>query len=1684
MRLVKHTLLAAAAAIVTVMPATRAAAQSDQAQIREALEGKVAPEQVSDLMRDLGLQSSVETGALFNRVWSTQSTGYYLQNALGDIEGNVVIVSRDDDASPHRVVVEKLDGAQNVQPTGTIWSTSTPYLSGTSSSATDLDGNIYVGGVVPSGSPGMIKVSPEGLIQWQRTYLGVNTNIRQIVVDGEGAVFFATGTAGVPSVTEDPSVYQVNPTTGAIGWVSFLEDEQNVASELSSTRLGFDSNGNMYAAVRNVVDPAKSLVMRLNAGNGAVVWAAERPDISVAQFGNLAIDDDGNVFIFGNSGTSTAVEKISPSGQLLWRRTIAPSAGATFQTFTFGTVDRNGSVALGGYRFFSNGSASNAGYVAKYSTTGTQLWTANITDNQSDTYFSKRDQVVAIEHDRFGNVYTASMHVFGAISVSSRTTKFKGTDGSVVWQDIYATPPGFNQVEAEDLIVDGGSNVYTAFRDSTTGSDSGRVITKCTQPFTGVPTVQSAAGELAFENQGIWAPGAGNLVAEEHLFDFSWNDIGVDIGGTFSVPIAGDFGGGFEFTTTGTLSAGVKAELNGGTCDVHLPFTVEYTIPDMAKLGPGSPVTIEVEYTPDPAARITSCFTPTFNAGLTAGVSYSVYSDAYLVAFSEFLLDVVFVNVPYTQIMEDYIPGMNLLDILSAVGFPVPGEWFHIDIPPKGLFTADFRTPQMFAQGTFNPETNTFSTESKDRFFKFGVSVTEALLRIIGATATFEFTVPEPPQGGGNGDDEEEGSDFEIHGEGSALQLIGKVELGGKQNIDVGVVPMVRYEFSDGIPTQIIPINQNLTFTLPPKPFDGHVDIVPTVLATADFMNKTDIEVIPGLEWKTIEVAASASAFGFDVLSVGPFCFLCFDWDLSEILEALGVPNPTAVNFGMNVFDGSWQIPFAEIPLPCIRVNASTTNLPHLVAASRESMSMIIYDQTSPSPSSFNVSTDGVSRMLLFGERLNSTSVANIEHWGRFEALPTAWINDNTLLVEVPNRFRLLPGVAKVYVTTNFGVSETIDLSVNYPSPRLDAVNPNLWAADPDLATLPIAVIDAKSFAYNDTFIARRDYYIKMRDDLWSDVTDGGFAGGAAEYFPYFDFNQMPGFPAVLWHNTRSDLRGLTFTLTPPSLVTCGANAAHNVTPGLTVEAMVRWQAGGGFINQVLTTDDPRAAGIRWGILNDGRVDFTTLGVQNYLTSVPRVPVDTWTHVAVVFDTGGEANFYINGEDVETVNGSPIIINNANAAVLLGGDSIGNHFVGDMAEVRLWDVMRTPTQIAANFNNSLSGSEPGLIGYWPLNDLSDLGVGAAGVNDVVDLSPISAHGDTVNISNTAPVVFEGEFSADPLPLPRFVQPLDNGIHNVRLAESQYDRPQAVPVVLCNPGPGGGMSNELILTIAAPVPVAQSIEPSGISPVDIPYSENYFDPMDAPVARPIELRITGPAHVPNFIGYEEPKYGNFNADSVVRFNGIDLPTVFTSSSILTAMLPPEMVTLGDHSITVFTPSNGTQYFEELRVDADGNGVPDAVPVFQGLVDSGGESAPLLFRIRYREPVITSISPNRAEVNAVAFDDSQYRPGMAPVYNATLLGADFRDGAIVYFDNQPRDTEFVSAGMLRVKLLMSDVAVAGDFPITVRNPHPDGQISAPKNFEVFVPAMPAAQRARNIARENRKRLEPVLHSGNRP
>ena len=50
-------------------------------------------------------------------------------------------------------------------------------------------------------------------------------------------------------------------------------------------------------------------------------------------------------------------------------------------------------------------------------------------------------------------------------------------------------------------------------------------------------------------------------------------------------------------------------------------------------------------------------------------------------------------------------------------------------------------------------------------------------------------------------------------------------------------------------------------------------------------------------------------------------------------------------------------------------------------------------------------------------------------------------------------------------------------------------------------------------------------------------------------------------------------------------------------------------------------------------------------------------------------------------------------------SLLRSGGSFHN---GQISDVRIWNVARTPAEIQANYTNRLTGTEPGLVGYWPL----------------------------------------------------------------------------------------------------------------------------------------------------------------------------------------------------------------------------------------------------------------------------------------------------------------------------------------------------------------------------------------------
>lgn len=107
--------------------------------------------------------------------------------------------------------------------------------------------------------------------------------------------------------------------------------------------------------------------------------------------------------------------------------------------------------------------------------------------------------------------------------------------------------------------------------------------------------------------------------------------------------------------------------------------------------------------------------------------------------------------------------------------------------------------------------------------------------------------------------------------------------------------------------------------------------------------------------------------------------------------------------------------------------------------------------------------------------------------------------------------------------------------------------------------------------------------------------------------------------------------------------------------------------------------------------------------------SVP-APVNTWVHCAATYDSAtSKINIYTNGilaaSTPNDAGGSPLNggkIRQTSLPLTFGLiQGTGNtYFNGSIDEVRIWNIARSDAEIFRDFHSRLSGTEPGLVGYW------------------------------------------------------------------------------------------------------------------------------------------------------------------------------------------------------------------------------------------------------------------------------------------------------------------------------------------------------------------------------------------------
>jgi len=95
-----------------------------------------------------------------------------------------------------------------------------------------------------------------------------------------------------------------------------------------------------------------------------------------------------------------------------------------------------------------------------------------------------------------------------------------------------------------------------------------------------------------------------------------------------------------------------------------------------------------------------------------------------------------------------------------------------------------------------------------------------------------------------------------------------------------------------------------------------------------------------------------------------------------------------------------------------------------------------------------------------------------------------------------------------------------------------------------------------------------------------------------------------------------------------------------------------------------------------------------------------------WLHLAMTLDPAGNAVLYKNGDPVAASKVPfPNNINRTKNYIGKSNWSCDKDFKGKMAEVRFWNRVRTRAEIQADQSKRLTGKEPSLVGYWPLNEV-------------------------------------------------------------------------------------------------------------------------------------------------------------------------------------------------------------------------------------------------------------------------------------------------------------------------------------------------------------------------------------------
>lgn len=181
--------------------------------------------------------------------------------------------------------------------------------------------------------------------------------------------------------------------------------------------------------------------------------------------------------------------------------------------------------------------------------------------------------------------------------------------------------------------------------------------------------------------------------------------------------------------------------------------------------------------------------------------------------------------------------------------------------------------------------------------------------------------------------------------------------------------------------------------------------------------------------------------------------------------------------------------------------------------------------------------------------------------------------------------------------------------------------------------------------------------------------------------------------------------------------VNCGSGASLDNLSIITLEAWIYLDSYGiPNSGHIIAKGEMSSAGyrmvLRGGLTNFAYSEVLATGFKLWNPPSGLLSLDTWYHIAVSRDRSLDANdavFFVNGVQYATDSylgtGTGAYADDSAKDLYIGNDERDTfYFDGKIDDVRIWNHVRTETQIKQYYKHGLTGKETGLVAYLPFNE--------------------------------------------------------------------------------------------------------------------------------------------------------------------------------------------------------------------------------------------------------------------------------------------------------------------------------------------------------------------------------------------